>query len=130
MQILGIDHVVLRVADLGRAIAFYERVLGCTVERRQDDLGLVQLRAGSALIDLVAVAGVLGRRGGAAPGPEGRNMDHLCLRVAAFDPEAEQRRLEALGIAVESPASRYGSGGEGLSFYISDPDGNHVELRG
>ena len=130
MQVLGIDHVVLRVADLERAVAFYDRVLGCKVERRQDDIGLVQLRAGSALIDLVSTTGVLGRRGGAAPGQEGRNMDHFCLTVGEFDPNDVRRQLSESGVGIESFGSRYGSNGEGFSFYIMDPDGNHIELRG
>ena len=46
---------------------------------------LIQLRAGSALIDIVPVEGGLGRAGGAPPGEEGRNMDHFCLRLERFD---------------------------------------------
>ena len=80
---LGIDHIVLRTKDLEAMIAFYCDVIGCTVERRQEAIGLYQLRAGSALIDLVPIDGKLGRMGGAAPGAEGRNLDHFCLRVAA-----------------------------------------------
>ena len=78
---LGIDHVVLRVTDLEAALRFYCDVIGCREERRVDDLGLVQLRAGRSLIDLVAVDGRLGRAGGAPPEVEGRNMDHLALRI-------------------------------------------------
>lgn len=130
MKILGIDHVVLRVRDAERSTAFYCDVLGCTVERRQEAVGMVQLRAGDALIDLVALDGVLGRKGGAAPGVEGRNMDHLCLRVAGFDPAAVTTHLAAHGITAEAPASRFGAGGQGLSIYFTDPDGNHLELRG
>ena len=84
MRLLGIDHVVIRARDSVAMERFYVEVLGCTVERRQDAIGLVQLRAGAQLIDLVDVAGRLGRMGGAAPGPDGHNMDHLCLRVIDF----------------------------------------------
>ena len=80
-QIQDIDHIVLRVSDLERMIDFYCKVLGCSLEWRRPDLGLVHLRAGSAMIDLVPVDGKLGSVGGAAPGKEGRNMDHVCLRV-------------------------------------------------
>jgi glyoxylase I family protein len=78
-RLLQLDHIVLRVGDVEAMSAFYCNVLGCGIERRQDDIGLLQLRAGSALIDLVAIDGKLGRMGGAAPGVEGRNMDHFCL---------------------------------------------------
>ncbi len=88
IRIREIDHVVLRVTDLEAMLRFYCDALGCVIERRQEELGLTQLRAGRSLIDLVTVDGKLGREGGAAPGPEGRNMDHLCLRVDPFDGQA------------------------------------------
>jgi catechol 2,3-dioxygenase-like lactoylglutathione lyase family enzyme len=125
-----IDHLVLRVRDLEAMIAFYRDVLGCAVERRRDDIGLVQLRAGRSLIDLVPVDGKLGRAGGAAPGPEGRNLDHLCLRVEPFDGEAIVAFLRERGAAPGEIASRFGAEGEGPSIYVSDPEGNTVELKG
>jgi glyoxylase I family protein len=127
---IGIDHVVLRVADLEAASRFYCGVLGCREERRVDDLGLVQLRAGRSLIDLVAVDGRLGRAGGAPPGEEGRNMDHLALRIETFDEAALRAHLTAYGLEVGEVASRYGAEGEGPSLYIHDPDGNTIELKG
>lgn len=127
--VTGIDHVVLRVTDLDRSLDFYIRVLGCPVERRQDEIGLVQLRAGSSLIDLVPVDGVVGRRGGAAPGPDAHNLDHMCIRIAAFDPEGARAHLRRHGVEVESEGVRYGANGEGMSFSIRDPEGNGVELR-
>ena len=91
LTIKHLDHLVLRVTDLRAMMAFYTDVLGCPVEKVQEDLGLYQLRAGSALIDLVPVDGPLGQKGGAAPGKEGRNLDHFCLRVDPFDAEAIDR---------------------------------------
>ena len=130
LHIREIDHVVLRVVDLERMLAFYCEALGCTVERRQDAIGLVQLRAGRSLIDLVPVDGKLGRAGGAAPGREGRNLDHLCLRVDPFDAAAIAAFLKAKGIECGPVESRYGAQGEGPSIYVSDPEGNVVELKG
>ncbi|MGZ9114680.1 MAG: VOC family protein [Brevundimonas sp.] len=127
--VTGIDHVVLRVTDLDRSLDFYTRVLGCPVERRQDEIGLVQLRAGASLIDLVPVDGVVGRRGGAAPGPDAHNLDHMCIRIAAFDPEGAREHLRRHGVQVESEGVRYGASGEGMSFSIRDPEGNGLELR-
>ena len=126
----GIDHLVLRVRDLEAMIAFYCDVLGCTVERRRDDLGLHQLRAGDSLIDLVPVDGPLGRAGGAPPGREGRNLDHFCLRVEPFDEAALRTHLAAHGVAAGALERRYGAEGEGPSIYVSDPEGNVVELKG
>jgi len=130
IRIREIDHVVLRVADLGRALAFYRDMLGCPVEKRQDEIGLVQLRAGRSLIDLVPLDGVLGRAGGAAPGAEGRNVDHFCVRVEPFDEAAIRAELRAHGVDAGAIATRYGAEGDGPSLYIRDPDGNVVELKG
>lgn len=126
---LGIDHVVIRTKDHAAMMAFYQDVIGCTVERIQDAIGLYQLRCGSSLIDLVPVGGKLGRMGGAAPGPEGRNMDHLCLRIEDFDAGRVRAHLDAHGVSVGEEGLRYGSTGEAVSIYLSDPDGNVLELR-
>jgi catechol 2,3-dioxygenase-like lactoylglutathione lyase family enzyme len=122
----GIDHIVLRVRALARSLEFYRDVLGCALEREQPELGLTQLRAGRSLIDLVTLDGPLGagEPPGAAP-----NLEHFCLTVAPFDEGRLTAWLGARGVAVHSPASRYGAQGEGRSFYIDDPDGNHIELK-
>jgi glyoxylase I family protein len=125
-----LDHIVLRVSDLAAMRGFYMNVLGCTEERRQEEIGLYQLRAGASLIDLVPVDGKLGRMGGAAPGAEGRNMDHFCLRVEPFDDASIRAHLAAHGVAAGAVESRYGAEGEGPSIYLTDPEGNVVELKG
>jgi len=129
-QVRHIDHLVLRVRDVEAMRAFYCDVLGCREERRQDEIGLLQLRAGSSLIDLVALDGRLGRMGGAGPGEEGRNVDHFCLRVEPFDHAAVFAHLQAHGVRVGEYGSRYGAEGEGPSQYLFDPEGNLVELKG
>lgn len=130
IRIRELDHVVLRVSDMERMIDFYCQVLGCTLEKRQEQFGLVQLRAGASLVDLVDVDGALGRAGGAAPGNGGRNVDHFCFRLEPFEPEAIKSHLASHGVAPGEMASRYGAEGQGPSFYISDPEGNTVELKG
>ena len=130
LGIRGIDNVVVRARDLGRLVEIYRDVLGCAVEKRRDDLGLVHMRAGASLIDLVAVDGELGRRGGAAPGEGGRNMDHLCLRVEPFDEGRIRRHLRAHGVEAGELYQNYGAEGDGPSLYLSDPEGNVVELKG
>ena len=130
IAIRGIDHLVLRVVDLEAMIRFYTQALGCSVERRREDLGLVHLRAGRSQIDLVTVAGELGRKGGAAPGREGRNLDHVCLRVEAFDLEEIRRQLAPFGVEPSEMKPRFGADGEGPSVYLTDPEGNVIELKG
>lgn len=120
--IKGLDHVVLRVADLERALGFYCGVLGCREERRVESINLVQLRAGASLIDLVPAQGT--------PDPERGNMDHFALRIEPFDLAALRAHLESHGIVVGEFATRYGAEGQGPSLYITDPDGNTVELKG
>ena len=129
-QLQQIDHIVLRVHDTIAMQTFYCNVLGCSVERHQDEIGLLQLRAGTSLIDLVSIDGKLGRMGGAAPGVEGRNLDHFCLRVEPFDRDAIVAHLEAHGVRLGEFGSRYGAQGEGPSQYLFDPEGNLVELKG
>jgi len=111
-------------------VAFYCRVFGCTVEKRQDAFGLTQLRAGNSLVDFVDVAGSLGRMGGAPPADSGRNMDHFCFRVDPFDATAILGHLDACGVAGGDVESRYGAEGQGPSVYVTDPEGNVVELKG
>lgn len=129
-QMTGLDHVVLRVADLPRMLAFYEDVLGCTVDKVQAGIGLTQLRAGRSLIDLITLDGVLGRMGGAGPGAEGRNLDHFALALTSFDEVAIRAHLAAHDVEITDSGRRYGAEGDGPSIYVKDPEGNIVELKG
>lgn len=129
ITIQNIDHVVLRVVDLEKVAGFYIDVLGARWEKKQEAVGLYQLRVGTSLIDLVPIDGKLGRAGGAAPGPEGRNVDHVCFRVLPWDGAAILAHLRGHGIKSEI-VSRYGADGEGPSIYLADPEGNNLELKG
>ena len=119
-----------RVVDLEKMIRFYTEALGCEVARRRPDLGLVHLRAGRSMIDFVPVDGPLGKVGGAAPGREGRNVDHFCLRIESFDIDALRRHLAPFGVELAEPRERFGADGMGPSVYFTDPEGNSVELKG
>jgi glyoxylase I family protein len=127
---VAIDHIVLRSARYRELIDFYCDVLGCTLERETAaEFGLTQLRAGNSLIDIVDVNGELGRKGGAAPGQSGNNLDHFCLQIEAFDEAKLIDYLRSKGVKCGEFHARYGAGGMGRSLYISDLDGNTVELR-
>jgi glyoxylase I family protein len=121
VRVMGLDHVVLRVADIDRSIAFYEAVLGLHVERRLAEIGLVQLRAGTAMIDLVPRT---------EDEDDGRNMDHFAVRIAEMDVPGLTAHLKRNGIDPGEVRRRYGAEGYGSSIYITDPDGNTVELKG
>lgn len=135
-RILGLDHVVLRVRDVPRMTRFYCDVLGCRVERVREDLGLTQLRAGQSLIDFIAMAGgdkpaaKRDAREHPEQSAEGRNMDHVCLRIEPFDQAALIGHLIRHGVAAGETKRRYGADGYGPSLYISDPEGNTIELKG
>jgi catechol 2,3-dioxygenase-like lactoylglutathione lyase family enzyme len=128
--LLGLDHVVIRARDPARLERFYCDALGCRLERRQDKIGLTQLRAGRSLIDLIDLAGPLGAAGGAAPTVAARNMDHFCLRIEPFDEAAIRQHLDRHGVEAGAVESRYGAEGEGPSIYLKDTEGNVVELKG
>ena len=125
-----LDHVVLRVRDLDASLKFYRDALGCTVEKHQEAVGLMQVRAGESLIDLVPLDGKLGRMGGAGPGAEGRNLDHFAIQIAPYDEAAIRAHLAAQGVEIGEAGRRYGAEGDGPSLYLRDPDGNVVELKG
>ena len=131
-RIIGLDHLVLRVQNIEVMITFYCDILGCIQEREVADLGLVQLRAGTSLIDLIDCAGKLRRRGGlnTSSGSEVGSMDHFCLRIEGFDKEQVMNHLSSAGVHLGEVGTRYGSNGMGPSLYLYDPEGNMIELKG
>lgn len=126
-EVTGIDHLVLRVSNLAASRDFYEGLLGCVMERELPDLGLFQLRAGRQLIDLVPIGSELG--GVSEVLQENRNQDHFCLTISPFEPEVLNKLMVAAGVSCSEVGTRYGADGYGLSLYVTDPDGNTVELK-
>ena len=130
IEIIAIDHLVLRTTKLNEMLHFYCQILGCTIERKtSSELGLTQLRAGSALIDLVEVDSQLGKLGGGAPTPYNNNLDHFCLQLKAISNEVMFSYLSSFGLELEDFSQRYGAQGFGDSLYIKDPEGNIIELK-
>ena len=131
-EIIGLDHIVLRVRDMKLMVNFYCEVLGCIPEREVEELGLVQLRAGSSLIDLVDCLKELGLRGGPAaiPSIKGGSMDHFCLRIQDFNKKQLITHLISAGVQLDEFGMRYGADGIGPSIYVYDPEENMIELKG
>lgn len=130
IDIAAIDHIVLRTSKLKEMLQFYCDVLGCSVERElSSEFGLTQLRAGSALIDLVTVDGKLGRMGGGAPSDQDNNLDHFCLQLKPISEAEIKAHFQSHDIKTGEFAERYGAQGYGQSIYLQDPEGNTVELR-
>lgn len=129
IKIIALDHIVLRTCRLDDMLDFYINVLGCHLERELTDIGLTQLRAGNALIDIIPVDGVLGSKGGGAPTKTERNMEHFCLQIEPEDEEELKVFLRERCVQFEDFEERYGAQGFGRSIYVSDPEGNVVELK-
>ncbi len=125
----GIDHILLLVKGMKPAVRFYTDVLGCKIEGKLPQYGMLQLRAGSALIDLVDVS-VPQAAWAVPPVAGGRNLDHFCITIDVYDESKIRAYLAARGVAIGEAGSRYGAEGEGPSLYINDPEGNVVELKG
>lgn len=129
-SILGLDHILLRIENKSRMLDFYLNVLGCTMERELEHLGLIQLRAGQSLIDLVPVNSPLGQSNRAEPRQKYANLDHFCLRIEPFDEAVIRDHFARFGYELEPSAVRSGADGFGASIYVQDPDGNTIELKG
>ena len=129
LNVTRVDHVVFRVVHMETMIGFYRDVIGCRLERGPGENGLAQLRAGDSLIDLVAIDGRLGGTG-EMPARSAPHVDHVCLQVAPWDEQAILAHLRAHGVEPGDVANRYGATGHGPSIYITDPEGNTVELKG
>jgi glyoxylase I family protein len=124
----AIDHVVLIVDDLERAVKWYAEVVGATEEGDLRQFGMVQLRVGASMIDLVDAASEEG--GWARPKVDGgRNMDHLCLEIGPVTKKAMQAHLKKHKLDVEEEGWRGGAKGEGYSWYIRDPWDHQIELK-
>lgn len=127
-ELRAIDHVVLIVDDLDRAMEWYADVIGATEEKSLRQFGMVQLRAGASMIDLVDAGSENGKW--ARPAVDGgRNMDHLCLEIGPVTKKAMEAHLVRHGLKIEEEGMRGGAKGEGYSWYIRDPWDHQIELK-
>lgn len=117
-NIQGFDHIVLRTCQIDKMQAFYCDVLGCQVEKINKDVGLIHLRAGDHLIDLLQVN----------QPPTDKNLAHFCLRIKPFNHAELQDYFHQHGLTIARYDRRYSGLGYGFSFYVCDPDGNEVEF--
>ena len=129
-DMIGLDHLVIRCKDQDTMARFYCDVIGGTVDRHNEPFGLLQIRVGAHLVDLITVDGKLGTRGGAAPGKEARNLDHFAIQITPFDDESLRAHLAAHNVTIVASGDRYGAEGTGPSIYFLDPEDNIVELKG
>jgi glyoxylase I family protein len=122
LMVVELDHVVLRCRQQDRTLDFYSRVLGLKEERRIGQLGLIQLRAGASMVDLIPTV---------EPRVDtGTNVDHFCLGIETDDLGSVISYLRSNSVEIlGEPAMRYGARGMGNSIYVRDPEGNIIELK-
>jgi glyoxylase I family protein len=128
-SLVGIDHVVLLVTDMEVALRFYQEVLGATIGFRYPKLAMEQLWCGVSLIVLVDIS----KPEAEYAKPEiagGRNLDHVCLMLSPFDHDAMRAHLAAHNVEIDREAYHGGARGQSHSFYVLDPFGNKLELKG
>jgi glyoxylase I family protein len=127
--LVGIDHVVFLVDDMPRALAFYRDVLGCAPGYSYPAMGMEQVWAGAALIVLWDTTHP-GAAAAVPPAAGGRNVDHLCIATSPFAPQDMRDHLARHGVQIVREATHGGARGMGHSFYVFDPFGNKLELKG
>ena len=120
MHVSGLDHLVINVGDVERSLAWYTDMLGLAAERvdewRAGEVFFPSVRIdANTIIDLFELERT------------GQNIDHICLVVDRADVDAVSGdpRFDV----VAGPVERWGAKGVGWSVYVTDPDGNQVELR-
>jgi catechol 2,3-dioxygenase-like lactoylglutathione lyase family enzyme len=130
IHVRALDHIVLNVADVDRALRFYADGLGLVPERleeyRRGECPFPSVRVSAdTIVDLFPPA----MRKDAPASGERANLDHFCL-VVEEQLDTVQEHLAALGVAIENgPVRVFGARGTGTSVYVLDPDGTLVELR-
>lgn len=125
----GIDHVVFIVDDMEKALHFYQNVLGCQSGYSYPALGMEQVWCGSALIVLWDTTHP-GAADAVPPVSGGRNVDHVCIATSTFDHDELRTHLAGHGVEITREALHGGARGMGHSFYVCDPFGNKIELKG
>jgi catechol 2,3-dioxygenase len=118
---LRIGHVVLKVRDLDRSLAFYRDLLGFTVVSELSNVMIFLAADGQNHHDLALL-----RVGQQAPSPFPRRsgLYHVAIQLADFDAlRSAHALLTERGLlrgAIDHGVSR--------SLYTGDPDGNEIEL--
>lgn len=118
-KVTGIDHLVLRSNNIEKMVNFYVNILGFSIEKINEDIGITHFRMGDHLLDLLKVT--------EKPSKE-KNLEHFCLRILPFDYESLKHYFQQHNIELLRYGKRYSAQGMGDSFYIKDPDGNEIEF--
>ena len=123
VEVLTMDHIVLRVSDVERSLNWYTDMLGLTPVRadewRNGECPFPSVRVSvDTIIDLID----------GEVDHNARNLDHFCMVVSAESMD-EVRRSGAYDIVRDPDFALFGARGMADGLYIRDPDGNEIELR-
>lgn len=128
-SLVGLDHIVFLVDDMPKALDFYHNVLGCVDGYSYPTLGMEQVWCGSSLIVLWDTTHE-GAASAIPPVSGGRNVDHVCIALSPFNHDAMRAHLKTHNVTIDREAMHGGARGMGHSFYVFDPFGNKLELKG
>lgn len=128
-SLVGLDHVVFIVDDMKVALNFYQNVLGCVIGYSYPALGMEQVWVGTELIVLWDITQP-GAESAIPPVKGGRNVDHICISTLPFDHDEFRAHMAKHGVEIEREAMHGGANGMGHSFYVRDPFGNKLEIKG
>jgi len=126
----ALDHVGLKVTDMNRSLAFYCDGLGLKLLRRKDSgpgTATAVLAVGEQEMNLFSNPSFAAGPGFAAGAESGNppGLDHFCLEIEAASIDELMAALAQAGIAIAKPPVKRS---DGVSLFVSDPDGCRVEL--
>jgi len=125
-SVCGLGEIAFRVDDLDAMQKFYEEVIGLPLMARVSNCAFFRIAAGYgghtqvlALFDRSKNSGYRGTNASTS------TIDHIAFEIPLADFEPEKERLEALGLHVETAEHAWV---HWRSLYVTDPEGNQVEL--
>jgi catechol 2,3-dioxygenase len=125
-SVRGLGEIALRVNNLDAMQRFYEEVIGLPLIRRFPSSAFFKIADGYgghtqvlALFDRAQSPGYRGTDAATS------TIDHIAFEIALTDFADERKRLEALGLQVETAEHAWV---RWRSLYVTDPEGNQVEL--
>ncbi len=124
--IRGLGEIAFRVADLDVMQAFYSEVIGLELMRRFPTSAFFRIAPGYAgHTQILALFDRSSDEGFSGPSSDHTTLDHIAFAIGVDDFERERLRLERLGLTVETTTHAWV---QWRSLYVTDPEGNRVEL--
>jgi len=124
--IKGLGEIALRVENLDRSQEFYEKVIELELMRRSDDAAFFRIAEGiEGHTQILALFDRSKREGYEGISAEKSTVDHIAFGISKSDYNSEKKRIQELGFEVRTAEHAWV---KWRSLYVTDPDGNNVEL--